>query len=126
MDLWGRNMIKKYQEHDQILARATPSTTNNTTLYAPIGNQIKEINKIVITNIHTSDVTVDIYLCLSAASPAVSNALFYQVNIKANSTEILEGAGLPIRGIQSDSLVCKVSNASKINFIVLGQEMGQP
>jgi len=116
-------MIRSYKESDQVLARVSPDSTDPVTLFQPIGNQIKEINKIMICNTHTVAVTVDIYLCTVGDTPSVDQALFYQVSIAANSTEILEGAGLPIQGIAEDVLMCKVSNADKINFIVLGSEL---
>lgn len=115
--------MNSYSQNDQVIARLTPQSTDAEVLFKPVANQIKQLNKILICNTHNADVAVDIYFVSPDATPDASDAIFYQVTIPAKSTEILEGAALPISAPKGEALYCKAAVADKVNFMVIGSEM---
>lgn len=105
------------------LAQLRPTSTSNTSIYAPASGIRGIVRIIVVANSHTSSVTYRIFNDADGTTWTEDTMLFYDVTIAANTTEVISfrDSGLIIE--YGGSLAVRTSDADELNFTVYGEEV---
>jgi len=108
------------------LAQYRPSATAAIVIYSsPEAISYTNLKTIIICNAHTSAVTYQIFHDDDGEVLDLDSALFYNVSIAANSTEIisLPDPGITISGYSVGSLGVRASVVDVLTFTLYGQEV---
>ena len=98
------------------LGQVHPADTANTTVYTAPASTTTDITAIRICNTDTSDHAIRLFLVPSGGSAGIATALYYDMNVPANSTladdgkHILDTADLlSFRSDTASKLTCTIS-----------------
>lgn len=112
-------MIDTQLEKKQ-LGQLRPANTTAASIYASSSAQLAEVNTIVVCNTTASTAKYRIFYDVDGTTYSEATALFYDVTLAANSTDLIEIV-LPITG-SSANLAVRTDTANAINFTVFGRE----
>ncbi len=96
------------------------TTTNAATFYT--FKKRTDVRAIHVCNTSSSDATYSIFYDKNSGGFSVSNALYYEITLKANSTDILEyGSGSFVAANQKNRLGVQAGTASAITITMHGE-----
>jgi len=107
----------------QQLGQSRPANTTAVSIYSPDGDEAAKIFEIIVCNTTTSDATYRIFHDEDGTTYNQTTALFYDVNLTANSTDILE-----LNAWMNDStgnLAVRTGTNSAITFTVNGEVLAK-
>lgn len=110
--------MSTYSLKELVPARPLPSTAS--ALYTVPASTQTVVKQILLGNTTASDLTATLYFVPSAGTPTVSNSMFPEIIIGANTTVTIDiSSVLPI----SSSIYGKASASSSINIHISGVEV---
>ena len=101
------------------LAQSRPADTNAVSALSPDGNEVIHVTEILVANTTTTAATYRIFHDEDSTTYNQTTALFYDINLPGNTTDILE-----LNTWMNDSagnLAVRVGTASAITFTVSGE-----
>lgn len=103
----------------KVLGQSAPTDTNNANLYTVGAGKSAIISTISISNVSVTAATARIYVRVSGAAAATSNAFVYDASIPANSTTTIT-AGITLAA--TDVITIQSGTANSLTFQAFGQE----
>jgi len=118
-------MIKEQLQRSRQLGQLAPANTTAAAIYSPSKGVIGEVSLLLICNTSSSPVAYRIFHDKDGNTYAVGNALFYDVSLAANSTDIisLDFFGLAVLGDDDGTLGVRTDTADDVTFTVYGWEI---
>lgn len=105
------------------LGQSRPSDTNNASLYSPPSGIIStQVTTLIICNTTGSGANYRIFLDNDGTTYDQTTALFYDIAILANSTDLIEPNGLFMNN-SSGNLAIRTDTADALNFTAYGIEI---
>jgi hypothetical protein len=102
------------------LGASAPADTNNATLYTVPAATTAVMKSLRICNVTSSDATCRVFLVPSGGSAGVTNAIYYDFTVPANSTLSDDGFHVLATG---GTIVVRSSVADTLTFTASGAEV---
>lgn len=103
-----------------ILEQAQLSTTNATALVAPTRKTKALVSKVALCNTSGSAVTYRLFATESGSSFGVTNALYYDKSLAANTTDFLDFGEIPLAIDYDGQLAARCNTADVLTITVFG------
>lgn len=104
----------------KILGQAAPANTSNADLITVGAGKQQIVSSLLIANSTTASATFRVFARIAGATAAVSNAIYYDVNLAANSSAALT-VGITLAA--TDVLTIRSSVANALTFTAFGTEL---
>lgn len=105
-----------------ILGQAAPAAATNGDAYTVPASRVAVLASIVVCNTNAAATTYRIHARINGAAAAVGNALFYDVAIPPNSTDVHVFGGT----LGDTDVITVRSAAGGVTFTVFGEETDVP
>jgi hypothetical protein len=103
----------------KVLGQAAPAGTTNTDLYTVGAGKSAVISTLAIANVTAAAATARVFVRVTGAAAATSNAIVYDVSVGANATIALT-LGMTLAA--TDVLTVRTATANALTFMAFGQE----
>lgn len=103
----------------KVLGQVAPNSTTDADLYTVGSGKSAVVSTLAIANVTGTAATARVYVRVSGASAAASNAIVYDVSVGPNATVALT-LGMTLAA--TDVLTVRTGTANALTFHVFGQE----
>ncbi len=103
----------------KVLGQSAPTDTNNTDVYTVGAGKTAVVSSLTLTNVTPNAATARVFVRVTGAGAATSNAIVYDASVAGNSTIALT-LGLTLAA--ADVLTVRSSISNALTFQVFGQE----
>jgi len=102
------------------LGQLRPANTTAATIYSPADNTVAVIDTIIVCNTTTSAAAYRIFIDKDGTTYDQTTALFYDVSLAANSTDLIEGPFY--MNLAAGNLAGRTDTNSALTFTAYGRE----
>ncbi len=106
----------------KILGQATPANTTAVSIYNPDSGVLTLVDKVIVSNTTTSAVDYRIFIDADGTTYDTTTALFYDISLAANSTDVISEDYLQIPLTSSGNLAIRTGTNNALTFTVIGRE----